>query len=702
MPSLPNPSKSQVVLIGVSSYLSEDGSYEPLEDLPAVKNNLTGLQAALQDPAIWGIPDDNITIISDSDLADPMTALKTVADKIGDAAKLASDTLIIYYSGHGLVDTDEDTDRLYLALPHSNNNQVYYSALPYDWVRRALDKKLCPARRKVVILDCCYSGLALNRLQGGAAQVAARNLDIEGTYILTASASRRAALSPEGELYTGFTGELLSILEDGVSDESPTLDMEMLYIELTKRLRARQLPLPQRAETSSGSRIAIAYNRRFSGNAVAVPAMLPATASGAPASGTRRQSASGRWQDGIDARQEVTIAKFVMPENDMLLGLAMFVAPAIFGWGAIAAWAPVHAGQRAWLIAAAVLGLGSLAAFVVKPQRARYWLGGVLITAGAGWDVAWIVSGERDWVSRAWIIGLLILQLAAAFFVGVFASYADDYRVQWPVWTAKQAVLSTVKLSRWITKPLPTVDAAPLEPLTIIPATRFARTHDQELGVLAVAGDRVLLIVLSSWPATVYSQLDESHPARAALAELSRQEAQWRQLLAGSGAVLKTMILLRFTAPAGEGGAAPTEYNGITFVAADEFEDRAGAFLAADPYTLNMEILGRIQGQLAGTFAPGTAPAAVVTRAEPAIAAKVEIAIDVVGGAYDVILEEPGGKRIQVIKAIRIVAPRGLREAKDLVDNTPAPVLRGTDLQTAAKALALLESAGAKVSLRSA
>ena len=68
---------------------------------------------------------------------------------------------------------------------------------------------------------------------------------------------------------------------------------------------------------------------------------------------------------------------------------------------------------------------------------------------------------------------------------------------------------------------------------------------------------------------------------------------------------------------------------------------------------------------------------------------------------FDVILEAAGDKKIQVIKEVRaIVAGLGLKEAKDLVDGAPKPVLEKASKEDAEKAKAQLEEAGATVSLK--
>ena len=67
---------------------------------------------------------------------------------------------------------------------------------------------------------------------------------------------------------------------------------------------------------------------------------------------------------------------------------------------------------------------------------------------------------------------------------------------------------------------------------------------------------------------------------------------------------------------------------------------------------------------------------------------------------FDVILEAAGDKKIQVIKEVRSLTSLGLKEAKDLVDNAPKPVLVRANKEDADKARAALEGAGASVAVK--
>ena len=95
-----------------------------------------------------------------------------------------------------------------------------------------------------------------------------------------------------------------------------------------------------------------------------------------------------------------------------------------------------------------------------------------------------------------------------------------------------------------------------------------------------------------------------------------------------------------------------------------------------------------------------------VTAAAPAAVAAAPAAGGDAGAAeeeqteFDVILEAAGDKKIGVIKEVRALTSLGLKEAKDLVDGAPKPVLEGASKEDAEKAKEQLEGAGATVTLK--
>ncbi|MCW2598776.1 MAG: ribosomal protein [Frankiales bacterium] len=97
-----------------------------------------------------------------------------------------------------------------------------------------------------------------------------------------------------------------------------------------------------------------------------------------------------------------------------------------------------------------------------------------------------------------------------------------------------------------------------------------------------------------------------------------------------------------------------------------------------------------------------------VTAAAPVAVAAAPAAGGAAGGdeaaaeqdEFDVVLDAAGDKKIQVIKEVRTLTNLGLKEAKDLVDGAPKPVLEKVNKETADKAKAALEAAGATVSVK--
>ena len=92
------------------------------------------------------------------------------------------------------------------------------------------------------------------------------------------------------------------------------------------------------------------------------------------------------------------------------------------------------------------------------------------------------------------------------------------------------------------------------------------------------------------------------------------------------------------------------------------------------------------------------APVAVAAAGPAGAAAPAEAAEE--QDEFDVILENDGGKKIQVIKVVRELTGLGLKEAKDLVEAAPKAVVEKVNKENADKAKAKLEAEGAKVTVK--
>jgi large subunit ribosomal protein L7/L12 len=102
--------------------------------------------------------------------------------------------------------------------------------------------------------------------------------------------------------------------------------------------------------------------------------------------------------------------------------------------------------------------------------------------------------------------------------------------------------------------------------------------------------------------------------------------------------------------------------------------------------------------QFEDTFGVTAAAPVAVAAAGPAGGAAAEVVEE--QDEFDVILEDAGDKKIQVIKEVRTLTSLGLKEAKDLVEGAPKAVVEKVNKEAAEKAKAALEAAGAKVSVK--
>ena len=95
-----------------------------------------------------------------------------------------------------------------------------------------------------------------------------------------------------------------------------------------------------------------------------------------------------------------------------------------------------------------------------------------------------------------------------------------------------------------------------------------------------------------------------------------------------------------------------------------------------------------------------TAAAPVAVAAAPAAGGGAAAEVVEEQDEFDVVLENDGGKKIQVIKVVRELTGLGLKEAKDLVEAAPKAILEKVNKEAAEKAKETLEGAGATVTLK--
>ncbi|GAA0726327.1 YqgE/AlgH family protein [Dactylosporangium roseum] len=247
MAELADPRASRAVLVG-------SARYGALPEVPAVARNLIALSGVFADPDLWGLAPEHCTVLADHD--DPRLVsreLRRAADEVQPEGML-----VVYYAGHGLVDPVDGS--LALALRDTDPAVPHEAGLPFEHLRRAVAASR--ARRRLVILDCCYAGRAAGHMAAGESgtQVVADQAGTDETCLLVSAPRNRTAQAPPGEPYTAFTGELLRVLRGGLPDRPAVLDVRTVWREVTLRLRERGFELPELRTGNAGDELALVRN----------------------------------------------------------------------------------------------------------------------------------------------------------------------------------------------------------------------------------------------------------------------------------------------------------------------------------------------------------------------------------------------------------------------------------------------------------
>jgi hypothetical protein len=288
---LPDPQRSRVVLIGTSKYADEK-----LPDLSVVAHSVSDLAVALTDPVHGVVPEQHCSVLVDAD------DIRLLGRRLRQAAREAEDLFLVYYAGHGLVSGRRHD--LYLALRDSEWADPEFNSLEYDKLRSAvLDS---PARTKVIILDCCFSGRVVTDTMADSVSEVIGQVEVDGTYVLASAQRDQVALVLPGEEHTAFTGRLLGLFRDGVPGGPEFLTVDHMYRQLLARMKAEGLPEPQKRGTATADLLALTLNRAFA-------------ASAAPLLMQRHQSAVERGERGDWAGAAESL-RGILAEQTRILG----------------------------------------------------------------------------------------------------------------------------------------------------------------------------------------------------------------------------------------------------------------------------------------------------------------------------------------------------------------------------------------------
>ncbi|ASQ93156.1 caspase family protein [Streptomyces sp. 11-1-2] len=206
------------VVVGTGRHPQGSG----LPDLPGAPRSAAAMAEVLG--SVCGMNPDHIQLLTDP--ANPTDVLAAVERA---TTRVPEDGIVVFFfAGHGLLGPE---DGLYLATAASASADSTAYAVPYNEVRKLLSAS--PAS-PVVILDCCFSGLAEAASQGARRDpyLAARPI---GSFLLTSATYYAASFAPEGAQYTLFSGELLRLLAEGDTAGPKRFTLGDVYRHLDQR-----------------------------------------------------------------------------------------------------------------------------------------------------------------------------------------------------------------------------------------------------------------------------------------------------------------------------------------------------------------------------------------------------------------------------------------------------------------------------------
>lgn len=246
-------SNTIVLLIGASSF-PQDPTINPI---PNVITNIQKLKECLINEELIGIPEANITVSVDESKSQIERKLRGIFDK----TKNNRFTLLVYYTGHGILSSEDF--QLYLATHDTNQKDLEVDAVNIEdfkrWIKRSV------AGRKIVILDCCHSGAIIGMMGSMASSIQAELNRFEGTYVMTSAAEDTPSLFPEDnpEQPTFFTGKLLDVINEGLDVDKEYCSLRDIYDQINFDFRQIGLPPPQQSNFNNVDQLNLSVNKKF-------------------------------------------------------------------------------------------------------------------------------------------------------------------------------------------------------------------------------------------------------------------------------------------------------------------------------------------------------------------------------------------------------------------------------------------------------
>ncbi|MDM8564960.1 HEAT repeat domain-containing protein, partial [Candidatus Halobeggiatoa sp. HSG11] len=238
------PEDTQAILIGASKF--DFGKDAGFQDLPSVNTNLSKLNLLLID--VVGIDKENIRTLQDMDNSNVITS------EIIDIVPKATDTVIVYYAGHGI----RHQQKLYLATKKTDFKEPEYTgAVGANHLVNLVIRK-SKANNIIFIIDCCFSAMAKEGVDSRGKNV----------FFITAASSTQTAKdeSPVDTNYTAFSRELLVILENGIDWAGEFLTVQDISNRLYQQLKWQNMPEPQSGSHGLPDKLGICKNKAYQNN----------------------------------------------------------------------------------------------------------------------------------------------------------------------------------------------------------------------------------------------------------------------------------------------------------------------------------------------------------------------------------------------------------------------------------------------------
>lgn len=219
------------MLIGVNAY-EDTSSFRPLKYALA---DISELKSLISDPQIGEFDSNNIVILKDPTDAEMRLRLDQVL-----SAASATDSVFIYFAGHGKTDR---VGRLCLAARNTKSDVLHGTSLHLDSMKAMLDNS--PARRIILVMDCCFSGAVGETLRGGDMPTNhLEEMSGEGKIIISSSRQFEVARELDEFGHGVFAHFLLNGLRTGDADidRDGKISIDELFHYVEQGMRDRRFP----------------------------------------------------------------------------------------------------------------------------------------------------------------------------------------------------------------------------------------------------------------------------------------------------------------------------------------------------------------------------------------------------------------------------------------------------------------------------